>query len=154
MSDIKIKNKYYKEMEYLLYNYRMFEISIQNMQSEIDFLKKEDGTTAISYDGVKTSPTFKFSSITENTALSVSEKIDYLEHSIKRIRSKLESIDRAIDGLTDIEKEIIKGRYINGQQWYVVAYKVKYSERHCKRIRTNAIIKIAIALFGDKIIEN
>jgi len=150
---MKIKSQYYKETEYLLYNYKMFEISIKNMEREIEHLKKEDGTTAIEYDGVKTSPTYKFSSMTEDTALSITERIDYLEHSIRRIRNKLESIDKAISGLTDVEQDIIKGRYINGHQWYVIAYKARYSERHCKRIRTNAIIKIAIGLYGDKVIE-
>lgn len=151
---MKIKSQYYKETEYLLYNYKMFEISIKNMEREIEHLKKEDGSMGIRYDGIKISPTYKFQSIIEDTVLSVTEKIDYLEHSIRRIKNKLKSIDKALEGLTEVERNIIKGRYIEGQQWYVVAYKVKYSERHCKRIRTNAIIKIAIALFGDKIIEN
>lgn len=151
---MKIKNKCYKETEYLLYSYKMFKISIENMKNEIEYIKnEEDGLTAINYDGINTSPTNKFSSSTEDTALSVSEKICYLEHSIRRIESKLERIDRALEGLTEIERQVIKQRYIEGLQWWQVGYQVKYSERHCKRIRTGAIEKIAIGINGDKAIE-
>lgn len=151
---MEIKRKYYKETEYLLYSYKMFKISIENMRNEIEFLEnEEDGMTGINYDGISTSPTHKFSSITEDAALSKSEKIDYLEHSIRRIESTLEGIDRALEGLSDIERNVIVERYIEGLQWWQVGYKVKYSERHCKRIRTDAINKLAIGLNGDKAIE-
>ncbi|MGJ0848168.1 hypothetical protein ACR77J_15870 [Tissierella praeacuta] len=143
------EHNYYKETEYLLYNYKMFQISIKNMQNEIESLEKEDGTSAINYSGVQTSPTNKFSSSTESTALSISERIDYLEHSIKRTKSKLDRIDKAIEGLTEKEKDIITKKYIEGKQWYVVAYNVSYSERQCRNIRTKAIKKIAIGIFGE-----
>lgn len=144
---------YYKETEYLLYNYKMFEISIKNMQNEIENLKKEDGASAINYSGIQTSPTNKFSSSTENTALSISERIDYLEHSIKRMKNRLESINEALEGLTEIERDIITKRYIEGSQWYVIAYHVKYTERWCKQLRSKAIKKLIIGIFGDKAIE-
>ena len=64
------------------------------MKDEIKYLESEDGMTGINYDGISTSPTHKFSSIIEDTLLSTSEKVDYLEHSIKRIENTLESIDR------------------------------------------------------------
>lgn len=144
-----IKEKYYKETEYLLYNYKMFKISIENMNKEIEFIKKEDGAKGISYDGIRTSPTHKFSSATEDTALSNIEKIDYLEHSIRKIENKIERIDRAIEGLTDSEKSVVLDKYLKGQQWYIVAYNVCYSERQCRNLRRSAIEKIAIGLFGE-----
>lgn len=146
---MQIVERYYRETEYLLYNYKMFEISIKNMETEIEFLKKEDGSRGINYDSIPTSPTHKISSSTENMALSITEQIDYLEHSIRRMKSKIESIDKSIVGLTETEREIIKKKYIYGKQWYVVAYEVSYSERQCRNIRNTAIGKIAIGIFGD-----
>lgn len=150
---MKIIQKHYKETEYLLYKYKMFEISIKTMGIEIEYLRKEDGGKGIAYDNIQTSPTNRTSSCTENIALSITEKIDYLETSIRRIRSKIERMDKAIEGLTEIERVIIEQRYIEGKQWWQVGSEVKYSERHCKRIRSEAIIKIAIGLNGDKIIK-
>lgn len=153
---MKIIDKYYKETEHLLYNYRMFEISIKNMQDEIEYLKKEDDVRSVGgirYDDFKPGPTFKITSSVEDVSLSITETIGYLEHIIKRIKSKLESVDRALEGLTDIERKIVSKRYIQGKQWYVVAYEVSYSERWCKQLRTEAIKKLAIGIFGDAAIE-
>ena len=48
-----------------------------------------------------------------------------LEKRIKITESKLERIDRAIEALNDTEKQIITERYINGKQWWQVAYSVR-----------------------------
>ncbi|MCQ4921873.1 hypothetical protein NE686_02135 [Tissierella carlieri] len=139
----------YKAVEKLLYNYKMSEISIENMKEEIKRLEREDGLTAINYDSVKISPTFKISSSTESTMLSILEKIDYLRHSIERISEKLESIDRAMEGLNEVERLVIEKRYIEGLQWWQVAHLVKYSEVHSKRIRKKAINKLVVGLYGE-----
>lgn len=146
---MKIKNKYYKETEYLLYNYNMFKIAIENMEKQIEYFKKEDGSKGINYNGVSISPTFKFVSDTEDTALSNIEKIQYLEQQIDGIKSKLDRVDRALEGLTRIERQIMQEKYMEGKQWYIVAYNASYSERHCRNLRKNAIEKIAIGIFGD-----
>lgn len=144
------EHNYYKETEYLLYNYKMLQISIENMEQEIEYLKKEDGVSGISYDGINTSPTHKFSSVTEDAALSNREKIHYLERIIEKHRRTIESINRAMEGLTDIERKIIQEKYIEGKQWYVVAYDVNCSESTGKRYRRRAINKLSIGIFGQK----
>ncbi|OZV10776.1 hypothetical protein CIW83_18325 [Tissierella sp. P1] len=144
---------YYKETEYLLYNYKMFEISIENMEQEIEYLEKEDGMTGISYDGISTSPTHKFSSITEDAALSNSEKIQFLQRNIERNRRQLEKIDRAMMGLSEVERIILEQKYIEGKQWWQVAHKAGYSERQCRNIRKDAINKMIIGIFGDKALK-
>lgn len=139
---------YYKKTEYLLYNYKMLEISIENMQQDIEYLRNNDGMSGLSYDGISTSPTNKTSNPTENVALSNSEKIHYLERCIKRDEMTLQKINRAMEGLTEIENTVISQKYIEGKQWWQVAFKVSYSERHCRNLRKNAIEKISIGVFG------
>lgn len=142
------EHNYYKETEYLLYNYKMFQISIKNMEQEIEYLKKEDGVSGISYDGINTSPTHKFSSLTEDAALSNREKIHYLERIIEKHRRTIESINRAMEGLSEVERIILEQKYIEGKQWWQVGSVVKYSERHCKRIRTEAVNKLIVGIYG------
>src|SRR5699024_7156157 len=101
------KEIYYKETEYLLYNYKMLEISIENIKKEIELLEEESGVGGINYEGVSTSSTNKFHSVTENTALAISEEVSFREHEIRRIKERLDSVDRAIEGLTDIERDIV-----------------------------------------------
>lgn len=140
----------YKKTEYLLYNYKMFQISIENMKGDIDLLKIECGVSGISTDGANISQTYKISSITEETALSNVEKIEYLEQNIGKLENMIEKIDRTLEGLTEEERDIITTRYIEGKQWWQVAHKLRYSERHCRRLRTEAIEKMIIGLFPEE----
>lgn len=139
----------YKQVEELLKNYTMMQASIENMQDEIEYIKKEDGTTGINYDGVTTSPTHRFSSIVEDTVLSKSEKMHYLKHQIEGAKGLLERVDRAMEGLNEIEKAVIIGKYIEGLQWWQISGRVRYSERHCRRVRTEAIDKLVIGIYGQ-----
>lgn len=145
------EHNYYKETEYLLYNYKMFQINIENMESEIEYLRKEgDGMIGIIYEGINTSPTYKTNSMTEDVALSNSEKIHFLEHNIERNRRQLEKIDRVMNGLSEVERLILQERYIEGKQWWQVAHKVGYSESHSKGIRKKAIDKLIVGIYGLK----
>lgn len=146
---MKVDEKYYKATESLLYNYQMYKISISNIEKEIEYLEEEDGSKALSYDGISTSPTNKISSMTEETALAVVEKIEYLERIIERNTRKVESIDRALEGLTWIERVVIEQKYILGKQWWQVGAEACFSERHCKRIRTDAIRKMVVGIYGE-----
>ena len=66
---MKVKDRYYKSVEKLLYNYNMLKINIEITDKQLEELKYEDGITGISYDGEKTGKTYKFHSQTEDTAM-------------------------------------------------------------------------------------
>ena len=141
----------YEKVEELLKNYKMMKISIENMEQEIEYIKQsEDGITGIDYNGINTSKTHKFSSMVEDAVLSRSEKIHYLERNIEYNKRQIEKMDKAMEGLSEIEAMIITERYMEGKQWWKVAYQAGYSERHCKRIRTNAIKKLIVGVYGSK----
>ena len=141
---------YYKDTEYMLYNYKMMKISIENMKREIEYLSENDGMSGISYDGISTSPTNECKSATENTALANIEKIHYLERMIQRATLKIESIDRALEGLDKTERAVIEEKYINNKQWWQVSSVVCYGERHCRNIRRVAIEKIIVGIYGKR----
>lgn len=148
-----IKEKYYRATEKLLYNYKMLKVSIENMKAEIEELKKESGITGIDYKKEKTSETYKITQPTEEQSLRNITQEYLLRKRIEITQSKIDKIDRAINKLNEREKEIIKMFYIDGKQWYEIAFAVKYSERHCKRIRQQAIKKIAVGIYGEDALE-
>ena len=82
--------------------------------------------------------------------LSRSEKIHYLERNIEYNKRQIEKMDKAMEGLSDDERTVIIGKYIEGKQWWQVAGMVRYSETHSKRIRRNAINKLIIGIYGKK----
>lgn len=141
----------YEKVEELLKNYKMMKISIENMKQEIEYIKQnEDGISGIDYDGISTSKTHKFTSMVEDTVLSRSEKIHYLERNIAHNKRQIKKVDKAMEGLSDDERTVIIGKYIEGKQWWQVAGMVRYSETHSKRIRRNAINKLIIGIYGKK----
>ncbi len=150
---MKTKDKYYKSVEKLLYNYNMLKLNIEIIYKQLGELKEEDGLTSISLDGVSTSKTNKIHSQTEDTVMRRIEAEELLRKRKEKLESKLETINKLLTGLNDIERRIIVMYYIHGFQWWQIAYKVKYSERHCRRIRSEAICKLAVGLYGEEVIE-
>lgn len=138
----------YARVEELLTNYKMIELSIKNLEQEIEYIKEDTEIKGISYDRISTSPTNEIKSIVESTVLGNIEKTDYLEHIIKRNKIDLEKIDKALEVLEDVERIILIEKYINAKRWWQVGGIVKYGERHCKRIRTDAINKMITGIYG------
>ena len=132
----------------MLYNYKMLQISIINMKQEIDFIDEETGVGGMDYESLP-SNTNKINSITENIALSNMEKKEYLEMQIERNSRQLEKLDRTIKELSETQREVIIEKYIKGKQWYEVSGIVYKSERHCRQIRTDAINKLVIGIYGE-----
>ncbi|WP_099192776.1 sigma-70 RNA polymerase sigma factor region 4 domain-containing protein [Tepidibacter mesophilus] len=143
-------NDTYKKTEWMLYNYKMLKVSVENLKSEIQELKMDTvGTGAIRYDREKTSPTYNIVCTTEEEAIANIERISKLEKQIMKTQNKIDKIDRGLSALNEEERTIIESRYIKGLQWWQVAGIVKYSERWCREKRKGAIEKMAIGLFGD-----
>lgn len=136
---------YYRATEKYLYNYRALEASIENMKREIDEIEYI-GVRATNYEQSDNGD--PSSSTVENEVVWRENKIGALKKKIAILESKIERIDRAIDALNGIEKQIIEGKYFRGEQWWQIAHEVKYSERHCRRLKTNAVNKISVGLFG------
>lgn len=139
---------YYKATEKFLYNYNSLKASIENMKQGIEEMDYRE-ISAVHYEQEKTSETYTFHSITEDAAIHAADKKSLLEQRIKTTEGKLERIDRAIEALNDTERQVIVERYLNGKQWWQVAYSVRINERWCREIRRRAINKIAIGLFGE-----
>ncbi|MBS4538201.1 hypothetical protein GOQ27_06985 [Clostridium sp. D2Q-11] len=143
-----IKDKYYKATEKALYNYSHFKINIINMKEELESLKDDDGVGAISYEGEKTSETFKINRQVEDQSIRNINKEKYLRMKIKLTENEIRKIDRALEGLTEKERKIIELRYMKGYQWFNIAYEVQYNERYCRTIKRCAIENVAKSLYG------
>lgn len=150
----KVHDKYYRSTESLLYNYNGLKLKIQSLNEDLDEIKKNNGMAGISYDGIQTSETHKVAKMVEELALTNVEFEEILETKVRRMNNCVKNIDRAIDQLPETEATIIREKYLNSQPWYKVAYQAHVSERHCRRIRGDAVAKIAVCLHGDIAIEN
>ncbi|KNF06988.1 DNA-directed RNA polymerase specialized sigma subunit, sigma24 [Gottschalkia purinilytica] len=145
---MQIKDSYYKSTEKLLYNYNMLKVSIENMNAEIRELESESGVTSIDYESEKIAPTNKIGNPTEEVAIKNITSIDLLKKRIEKTQDKIDKMDRAIEKLSESEKQIITMRYIDGKQWFEIAYEANYNERWCKELRKRAIKKLTIGVYG------
>jgi len=141
---------YYKATEKYLYNYKSLKANIENMKvqiKEIDYNPLQGaGFEYMEDTGYK-------KSTVENTVIRIDKKRNDLKNRIKELECKLERIDRSIEALNDVERYIVVEWYFEGRQWWQIAHKVKYSERHCRRIKNNAVNKISVGLFGLEAME-
>lgn len=73
---------------------------------------------------------------------------EHIGRDIAALELEICSINRALDMLGPVEKEIIKLRYFENLMWEFVAGKVGYSPRYCHRLHRAALEKMAASLKG------
>lgn len=139
---------HYKQLEKILYDYRITKANIMNLEVEIETMSLPSSVTGISYDKDKINNS-KISSITEDLALRKIEKEESIKKRILYLKKRMNQIDNALDCLTEVERKIVELKYIKQQQWWQIAYSVKYSETWCKRVRRIAINKMIEALRNE-----
>lgn len=135
---------YYKKAEEYIKNYKALKIHIETLTKQLKEIE-ETGlkATSLEYTG-RTGP----GSTVENAILKMEREEEIIRAKINRVGLMVERIERAIETLNETERYIITERYIARKQWWQIAYATKYGERHCRRIRTEAIKQISICLFG------
>lgn len=137
---------YEKEQQIVnwLREYKAYKCSIANLQELIVDVAEEG--MGIDYSRDKIGQTNKFSSDVENKVIKL-DKFD-IEHRIKVMSNVINSVDKALESLTDIEKQVITNRCMNGMYYYQFCYKICVSERTAKRIKKEALKKMSIVIFG------
>ncbi|WP_024622214.1 hypothetical protein [Metaclostridioides mangenotii] len=140
-----------KFTEKLLKGYRGLKLHLEELKKLKETLKCDYTTQAITYDKVKVSPTNKIYKEVEEEVIRTLSKIEELEKEIEEESSLITKIDRSINNLSPIHKEIIEYKYIDALSWDEIIDKTRYSERSLKYKRSESVKSIAIALFGSKV---
>jgi len=109
-----------REAENWLYNYKSIKAGIENLKEEYEVLS--------------------------NNESGLDTELELLDIRIKTMQRKIEQIDRALNALSNIEREVINYKCIEGMYYYEFTCKVYTGERQCMRIKQRALKKIAIAL--------
>lgn len=147
---IKAKKKYYKMAEECLKCYNLIIAHIEELKGELKEIDLEDGLQAINYSSNKISTTNKIKKIVEDTAINNITRRDLVLKQIELYEYKINRIKEAVESLEIREQKIITSKYIQGNQWYIVAHEENYSEKWCKKIRNTAINKLALVLYGKE----
>lgn len=157
MDKKELQNNCFRFTEKILYGYKDIEEFIENTEEKLKDLKFEENTTtvgAINYDSIKVSPTFNISRMTERKALDKVEEETELKIELYRNKKLKKEIDKVINNLAPIHRDIIKYRYFERLQWLEITERVSYEERHLRNKKYEAVKSIATKLFGIKVFKN
>lgn len=93
---------------------------------------------------------------TENTALNVpewaSEQLQELQAEQKALYALKRAIRKELERLPYIQRVIVSDFYIRGDNWVRISAQIHYSERQCKNIRNNALVKLGRRFASNKAI--
>jgi hypothetical protein len=144
----RIKKEHFQRTEALLYNYKMINYGIENMEDELDEMLINDGVGSID-PGAECFSTNKINSITENTAIDRTEgkKVKNLKTRITASRDLIKKIDLVVGELKENEKEIIRLYYFEKiRNDKKVADKMCYIAEYVGKLRRKAVSLISIGL--------
>lgn len=97
------------------------------------------------------------SSAVETAVLNIPETVfntlKELEEQNRKLCKLKTEILKELNTLNHVSRVIIMAFYIEGQQWAQITGQVHYSERQCKNIRDNALEKLRVRFYKNKVIS-
>lgn len=128
----------------MLRQYKYVKASITYLEETI--LDIVEAGLGISYSNDVISKTNKINSTVEIAVIKI-DKQD-LDIKIKSMKNTINSIDAALDSLTEVERKIIVNRCIEKLHYYEFIHTIFMCERTAKRLKKQALKKMSIIVFG------
>jgi hypothetical protein len=137
-----------------LQNYNQLKVTVLNLEDEKNAKIKmlEEYSIPIAKYGEQTSGKTVELNQTEAAAdrrLKIKEEIETANTDIMEIKRLLSKLDRAINGLIDVEHRLIVGYFIEGKSWRDLGIEMYYTEKWAREKGNKAIHKIAFMMFGS-----
>lgn len=150
-----LQDNCFRFTEKILYNYAEMGYHIENLEFDIKNLKagKKVAIRAIRYDDIKTSQTYNISRQVENEVIDMVAYVQDLEIEVYKEKRLKKQIDRALNNLKPIRKQIIELRYLEGMDWTTMSQELHYDEKTLRKYKNEAVKSIAVELFGSKVFK-
>ncbi|MGL4761861.1 MAG: hypothetical protein ACRC6T_11580 [Sarcina sp.] len=128
------------QLRYRLTKYRVNAAKKKALEIKLEEAEQLIGLKAISYDGEGGAS--GISKTTENQSLKLIQAKQELEYTIAHKGIEIAKIENALSVLNPSEKEIIQLKYIENHKWETVYYKANKSDKTCKRLERESLIKM------------
>lgn len=137
----------------LLKEYRAKQKSVATLERQYIEYSQENATLpAASIASYDEAPSYhELVSVVENyveRSCMTADKLKEIELEYRNEREILAEIDTALACLTDKEHYLITSHYVDGVVWGRVAERVSMSRKWCSICGNNALLKVALILFG------
>lgn len=121
-----------KAIKRILGRYKMFKVMIENIDDEIDYFDR-------------------LASMPSHDDAADREELEKHRRNLQSKRAELQTIIKQIDLsmklLTDLERESITSKYINGRSWQEVGAQLKYSGETCRQAAIAGLNEMADVLY-------
>lgn len=145
------KDKYYRIVEGMLYNYKKLIIEIKDIDLDIQDIEDDyTGCNAITYEE-RAAPTNKFNSSVENEMIYKNGKTEQLKRMKRRLERKVERVDNMLSILTNEEYRLIELRYFQRLQFKEISKMLDKSDIYLISFRKKIIKEKLVPLVKSKL---
>lgn len=140
------KKQSIKMIERHLRNYKSYKVAIKNLQKQLDYIMPNITANYELKEG--SIGTFAIASTTEQAALDrlESARVLQIHERMQQYQLIVDSINEALDALSEQEKQFIRSRYIEGYSIEKTAQELHCSTQNAFRIRAHALDRLLISL--------
>lgn len=139
---------------FYLKNYNQFKIAIKNLSDDMEALQKnlqQENTAPISKYGESSGDRNNEFTVVEAFVIKREQcqaKIIEIQNNLNVINRIIKKIDRAIEGLGDLDRKVIVAYYFDNKSWREIAQKNYISEQWAKERRNKAVKQVSRMIFG------
>ena len=145
------KDKYYRIVEGMLYNYKKLIIEIKDIDLDIQDIEDDyTNCSAITYEE-RAAPTNKFNSSVENEMIYKNGKTEQLKRMKRRLERKVERVDNMLSILTNEEYRLIELRYFQRLQFKEISKMLDKSDIYLISFRKKIIKEKLAPLIKSKL---
>lgn len=144
---IKLTRQYLKQ-------YNQLKIAVQNLDDEIqaqETLLESESIPSVRYGDDSISGGSGELNVTEAAAdrrIKAEKRIERMRQEKNELERILRKIDRALDGVSELDCELIRGHYINGESWQILGDRHFCSEKWARDRGGRALREVAYMVFG------
>ena len=145
---------YIRETRQYLKKYNQLKISVQNLDDEIraqEMLLESESIPSVRYGDDAVSGGRGELNVTEAAAdrrIKAENRIERMRQEKNELERILRKIDRALDGVSELDCDLIRGHYINGESWQVLGGRYFFSEKWARDRGGRALREVAYMVFG------
>lgn len=148
-----MKNNIFKKTEKTLYNYKNFDLKIENIDLHIERLLNDVSIAGVSYE--QKFPTNGFNSSVENEVI---KREEHQAEEIKQLRKMKNDtltlkklVYNALCSLNEDELKLVELRYFqkNKKTWYEIGRLLGLDNAVCCRMKNNIVVKLTECIYPN-----
>jgi hypothetical protein len=145
---------YIKLTRQYLKKYNQLKIAVQNLDDEIhaqEMLLESESISSVRYGDDAVSGGRGELNVTEAAAdrrIKTEKRIDRMRQEKAELERILRKIDRALDGVSELDCDLVRGHYINGESWQALGDRHFCSEKWARDRGGRALREVAYMVFG------